>query len=607
MAPVVRTPRDEDEMRAIWAMLSRAFGWPEADFARWASGPPPERVLAAFVDDEPVACARVREFGQWFGGRRIPLGGFSPVGVAAEFRGRGLGSLITTSQFPLLRERGEVLAGLYPATNALYRKVGFELSGVWAMHKTRTRELQHLPLGRGTPTRRATEADFPAVEACYARVARNLPGFLDRGRNWWDQRIFAADAQQIYVVDGDDGDVAGYVRYTMRWPPQASTAVIDVAELLADDPIVAHTLWRLVGSSSSIAADCTIVGPPEHPLSLSLPEQDLATASEWRWMTRLIDAPGAIAARGYPPNTTATVALRVHDAQCEWNTGRWQFVLDAGEARLERGGDGTIELGIGALSSLYTGYASPWQLASAGLLHGGTAPRSTPRSRPRSRGRRPGCPTSTDARRSSAVSRKRVTGQVPSVVFEITVCVIARAGSCTLRNDTPASIPTRLTIGFVGWIQNPSPYRCPFSSVSLRGRTISATQSALDDARREERVPERVQIRDGRVHTAVTARADREMEHVRARVLVVEVAERGAGGELVGPEELGVAHPRAARRPARARGRGTARHSPARRSTRARRTRRCSTRTACRPRTSSDGRRAPRGTARSSRACAPTR
>ena len=165
MDPVVRTPRDEDEMRAIWAMLSRVFGWPEADFARWLNGPPPERVLAAFVDDEPVACARVREFGQWFGGRRVPLGGFSPVGVAAEFRGRGLGSLITTSQYPLLRERGEVLAGLYPATNALYRKVGFELSGVWSVHKTRdaraaapparsrhadaTGDRSRLPRGRG--------------------------------------------------------------------------------------------------------------------------------------------------------------------------------------------------------------------------------------------------------------------------------------------------------------------------------------------------------------------------------------------------------------------------------------------------------------------------
>ena len=456
MAPVVRTPRDEDEMRAIWAMLSRVFGWPAADFARWAGGPPRERVLAAFVDDEPVACARVREFGQWFGGRRVPLGGFSPVGVAAEFRGRGLGSLITTSQYPLLRERGEVLAGLYPATNALYRKVGFELSGVWAMHKTRTRELQHLPLGRGTPTRRATEVDFPAIEACYARVARNLPGFLDRGRNWWDQRIFAAEEQQIYVVDGDAGDVAGYVRYTMRWPPQSGTAVIDVAELLADDPIVAHTLWRLVGSSSSIAADCTIIGPPEHPLSLSLPEQDLATASEWRWMTRLIDAPGAIAARGYPPNTTATVAsararraVRVERRPLAVRPRRGRGAARARRRRHDRARRRR------ALHSVHrirvTLAARVGRFAARGQ-----------RIRPRRTGRRVRGADPLDARllltrvdeRGVEQSRER-----PRAVGRVRDHRVRdrAAGSCTLRNETPASMPTKLTIGSVGWIQNPSP------------------------------------------------------------------------------------------------------------------------------------------------------
>ena len=127
-----------------------------------------------------------------------------------------------------------------------------------------------------------------------------------------------------------------------------------------------------------------------------------------------------------------------------------------GEARLERGGDGTIELGVGALSTLYTGYASPWPLASAGLLHGGSASDHAALGR-RVRGADP-----LDARllltrvdeRGVEQSRER---PPPSVVFEITVCVIARAGSCTLRNETPASMPTKLTIGSVGWIQNPSP------------------------------------------------------------------------------------------------------------------------------------------------------
>ena len=367
MTPEIRPPVDEEELRATWAMLCRAFGWDPSGFERFAAGGPLERMLVAFVEGEPVACSRIREFGQFFGGRRVPMGGFSPVGVATEHRGQGLGSRITESQYPLMRERGEVLSGLYPATNALYRRVGFEVAGVWSEHRTRTRELQRVPLGRGLPTRRASDEDRGAIERCYRRVAETIQGFLDRNRNWWD-RIFSADAQQIYVVDDRQRDIAGYVRYTLRWPDRAHAARIDVAELMAEEPEVTHALWRLVGSSSSIAPECSIVGPSEHPLLLSLPEQDLVSSTAWRWMARIIDAPGAIAARGYAPGSKIAVALRIDDAQCEWNAGRWRLVVEDGEGYLERGGDAGVHVGIGALSALYTGYASPWQLASAGLL-----------------------------------------------------------------------------------------------------------------------------------------------------------------------------------------------------------------------------------------------
>jgi predicted acetyltransferase len=368
MADEIRAPRDEDEMRAIWAMLCRAFGWKVADFDRFAAGAPPERTLAVFVDDDPVACARIREFGQFFGGRRVAMGGYSPVGVAADHRGRGYGATITSAHYPDLRERGEVLAGLYPATNALYRKVGFELAGVWAMHNVRTRELQRVPRSHGVTARLASDGDRPAIERCYARVARTINGFLDRNVPWWD-RVWSAEERQTYVVDGANGGIDGYVSYTMRWPHEGGgMAVIGVNELVADSAPVAHALWRLVGSSSSIAPDCTIVGPPEEPVFLALPEQDLLTTREWRWMARIIDAPGAIAARGYAPGTKLDVSLRISDPQCDWNDGRWRLVVEDGEATLERGGDGAVEVGIGALSSLYTGYASPWQLVTAGLL-----------------------------------------------------------------------------------------------------------------------------------------------------------------------------------------------------------------------------------------------
>jgi predicted acetyltransferase len=300
------------------------------------------------------------------------MGGYSPVGVAPDHRGRGYGSLITAAHYPRMRELGEVLSGLYPATTALYRKVGFELGGVWGIRRIRTRELQRVPPARGVTVRRAGDDDRGAIEACYARVARSRPGFLDRSARWWD-RIHSTEHQQIYVVDGDhSGEVAGYVRYRLQMQPTMADTTVDVSECIADSTEIMHALWQLVGTSSSIAPYTTIVSPPEHPLFLSLAEQEyLESQDEWRWMTRIVDAPGAIAARGYPPGLRGCVDLRVVDPQCDWNDGRWRLEVDDGNATLTRGGDGDVELGIGPFSALYTGYAPARTLALSGLLRGG--------------------------------------------------------------------------------------------------------------------------------------------------------------------------------------------------------------------------------------------
>jgi predicted acetyltransferase len=67
------------------------------------------------------------------------------------------------------------------------------------------------------------------------------------------------------------------------------------------------------------------------------------------------------------------VDLLVHDARCSWNGGRWRLAVEGGEGRAQQGGDGDVEVGIGALSSLYAGYATSASLRAAGLLKGGSA------------------------------------------------------------------------------------------------------------------------------------------------------------------------------------------------------------------------------------------
>jgi predicted acetyltransferase len=369
MEPVLRPPEGEEETARVWHMLHRAFNFPLEDVERFASDYETPRGLALFVGDEVAAYSRIKPFAMFWGGRSVPTGGFSPVAVAPEFRGRGLGSRVTVGQYADMRDRGEVLAALYPASTRLYRAVGFELAGVWARQKLPTRSLQLLR-PTGVTVRRATPADLPAVKALYAAVARHRNGHLDRTDWWWDRAFKEFDKVHLYVVDGDGpGLLAGYARY-IHEPAQEWGYTISVHEVVAPDADVAAALWRLIGTSSTMAYQVKVTGPVEHPLLLLLPEQDLQPESELRFMIRLIDMPGAFAARGYPSEARVDIGFDVEDKDCPWNSGRWQLVVSDGEGRFEKGGDGAVRAVPHALAGLFSGYAAARTLAEAGLLPG---------------------------------------------------------------------------------------------------------------------------------------------------------------------------------------------------------------------------------------------
>jgi len=376
--PVVRAPETDDEWRACNRIGARAFNGAlttEAD-EQWLKEAHRDRCLAVFVGDDVAAWAQVRPFGQFFGGRSVTMGGYSPVVATAEYRGRGFGSLITAAHFPHLRERGEVIAGLYPAQTQLYRGTGFEIAGVFAHHEFPTRSLHKLRPSGNVPLRAATIDDIPAIKDCYRRFATRHDGWLDRPDVWWDRRLIDVEkfAQQfLYVVDGEEGGaggLAGYVRYSQR-RARPFGYTLEVHELCAEEPDVALALWRLLGTSSTQAELVRVAGSAEQPLLLLLVDQDLKTRAEIRWMLRLVDAAGAIAARGFSRAVRASIDLDVVDKHCDWNNGRWRLVVEEGQGRLERGGSGDVSLSVNAFSSLYSGYASASTLRENGLITSG--------------------------------------------------------------------------------------------------------------------------------------------------------------------------------------------------------------------------------------------
>lgn len=363
-----------DDLPSIWDVFVRGFDFPRDRFQEWLADPGPDRVVGSFDDTgRAVAGSRLIAFGQWYGGRRVPMAGFSPVAVAPEQRGRGLGRAVTAGHYGDMRDRGEVAAGLFPSSVALYRSVGFELAGGYVERQIPSAHMAAIRPGREVVVRPGGAADVAGARACYARIAPTRHGHLDRPEEMWRRKVPVDLAGlHLYVVDDRTTaapTIAGYAVYRHVKTRHPYDYAIHVVELMADDPDVSAALWRVVGSSGTQAPHVTVVGAPDDPVFLQLPMGDpTAVRSEIRWMVRLVDAPGAIAARGYRRSARGRVELEIVDADAPWNAGRWVLEAGDGAATLEPGGAGTVQTSVGGLSSLWAGYASARTLATAGLL-----------------------------------------------------------------------------------------------------------------------------------------------------------------------------------------------------------------------------------------------
>ena len=110
--------------------------------------------------------------------------------------------------------------------------------------------------------------------------------------------------------------------------------------------------------------------PDSDPISLLAPLVHTTVESRDQWMLRVLDAAGAVAARGWPPHLSGAVDLALDDDVCPWNSGAWRLVLDGGEGRLEPGGSGAVRMTMRGLAVWYAGAADPAVLRRAGLLMG---------------------------------------------------------------------------------------------------------------------------------------------------------------------------------------------------------------------------------------------
>jgi predicted acetyltransferase len=337
------------------------------------------RGLGAFDGGRLVGTALFHDMRQWWYGKAVPMAGVAGVKVAPEYRGRGAGRALMTALTGLMAERGYPLSALYAATMPIYRKLGWELAGATYDAVLPARALLDLARAAASPAgpiRRSGPADAAEVLEVVGKAheqARDCgPVTFDEPtmQRWLTAPGKYADSHK-YAYLAPDG-FAGY-----RWYGGGHEEIF-VDRVLALTPETTSALWSLIASHSSVASRVRARVAPQDPLWWLLREQDAQIAERDPWMLRLLDAPAAIAARGFPP-VDLTVPLEITDDLCPRNSGRWRLTVRSAKAQLLRttGGEPSavvepaLSVGARGLAALYAGTPVA-TLRRAGLAAGGT-------------------------------------------------------------------------------------------------------------------------------------------------------------------------------------------------------------------------------------------
>jgi predicted acetyltransferase len=366
----------QDDLEQAFRLDQQAFNTPEKNRDLWIRRAIPERKHGAFADGRLAAVTHVHAFGQFFGGRSVPMGGVGDVAVAPEHRGKGLARRIMIEALQAMRARGEVISTLFPATTTLYRSVGYELAGAAVWHQVSPLALRDLRGPNSLTTRRIEKDDDPTgIRLCYEGVAPGINGWVDRDDwrwqslwEWWHA------GRYVYTCENSSGEVEAYLvyRHDQNPPFSGGDYAVRVEQIVAATPEGLRAAWWTLASAASVVDAITFAASPEDALLLIMPEQHVSVRAQVRWLLRIVDVQAAVAARGYPPYLEIEAPFSVEDAILPENTGAWTLRVAEGKGFLEPGGEGGPQLGIGALSSLYTGWASTATLARAGLLEGGS-------------------------------------------------------------------------------------------------------------------------------------------------------------------------------------------------------------------------------------------
>lgn len=358
---------DSGEARQLNAILSQCFNDPSDDEpdASYFDRIGLENFRVICQAGQMAGGLALLHMGQWFGGERVPMTGIAAVGIAPEARGSGAAIALIQQALQELYATGVPISVLYPATQRLYRKAGYEQGGSlfdWEI-STDSIQIKERPL----PVRSVTPLNHEIFHTLYQQQAKYTNGNLDRNSAIWQERTQPEQKEPIFgYLLGSTEQPEGYLIFSQH--RIENTSILRIKDWVALTPAAGQSFWTFLADHRSQIRKVQWRGTAIDPLMLLLPEQTAKIRSIEYWMLRVVNVVSALEKRGYPTEIETELHLQVHDDLLSQNNGKFILSVASGQGKVTQGGKGELQLNIRGLAPLYTGLFTPRQLQSTGQL-----------------------------------------------------------------------------------------------------------------------------------------------------------------------------------------------------------------------------------------------
>lgn len=340
---------------------------------------PPEWTVGAFVDGKLVADVRMIPMVRRINGGTMAFAAVGPVACLSAYRRQGhVGRLLRLS-LETMRDRGQVMSGLYTPHDALYARYGWERAEGRVRYQFFPKDVHLRHRGASGRIDQVTTDDWERLDRVYQEHTSKRNGAFTRNAVWWKVAVLAhfetpgeLKDNEVFVWGDSTGRDEGYVIYSHRalppdrdWPRRA----IHIRDFVALTGDAYLGLWQHL-LTHDLAEYVVAFMPSDDPFRSLVHDPFRVQASPGEGaMLRIVDVERAIALRPHVGERPVSFTIRVLDHSAPWNEATWRVETADGSMQAERTDSAPdVELTAGTLAPLFTGHIAPEVAAGVGIL-----------------------------------------------------------------------------------------------------------------------------------------------------------------------------------------------------------------------------------------------